>query len=240
MTGSETTGAVSSAPTLMGRKSDQMPRAIEPGRDGAAEGGPRTGVGPGRERASGRAANGRRAGPRRARARAANGPRLPAPLPLQLEAGPAGRDFLGRDSLDDDQLVPPDRARHQANGAAGDIQFVGQEPDEGGVRCPAHGRRRNPGLQHSLVIHAVDSIGPASGRQAYSESDLGAARSIGETEIGFHRRPIMVAFQKAALDRPIIPPAGPLAAAAPYPAGRAPNRARPTRMTVAPSSTATG
>ena len=82
-----------------------------------------------------------------------------------------GNDGLGLETIDDDQLLAAGGAGHEADGAAGDPQLVGDQPEKRLIGSAGDRGCRNV-RPEDPVDHAVDMIGPGARRQANGETDV--------------------------------------------------------------------
>ncbi len=91
------------------------------------------------------------------------------------QARPASHQSIGVQAGYADMLVATAGAADEPDGARRDLELVRQEPDQGGIRGPVDRRRGNPDAQLA-VLHALDPISPAAGRQANREPQLAVAQ----------------------------------------------------------------
>ena len=95
--------------------------------------------------------------------------------PLQAQVGPSLEDPLRVDVIDHDELRAAGRAGDEADVATGDVELLGEQPEQRLVGRSLHGRCRHARAQDPIG-NPIDAVGPTAGRQADGKSDVGRAQ----------------------------------------------------------------
>ena len=91
--------------------------------------------------------------------------------------------------------MAPGCARDQLHRLTRDFEFLGEETNESVIGGAAYGRSGNPGLEHTLAGHAVDTIQPATRHQPHCEPGRGTP-GVEAAAVCIHHGLIMAVVQE--------------------------------------------